>query len=66
MIMETPAWIQDLSPLDEKAWNAPRDAASWATNRDIVEAGLFALSRPRHMTVASMVIDPDNGGMFPE
>lgn len=61
-----PAWIQDLSPLDEKAWNAPRDAASWSTNRDIVEAGLFALSRPRHMTVATMVIDPDNGGMFPE
>lgn len=60
-----PSWIKDISPLDAAAWNAPREANSWATNRDIVDAGIFALSRPRHMTIASMVIDPDNGGMFP-
>ena len=60
-----PAWIQEISPLDEKAWNEPREITSWATNRDVVEAALFALSRPRHMTIASIVIDPDHGGMFP-
>ena len=31
---------------------------SWATNRDIVESALFALSRPRHMTISSLVLDP--------
>lgn len=59
-----PAWIQDISPLDATAWNETRPTNSWATNRDIVEAGLFALSRPRHMTIASLVVDPDKGGMF--
>lgn len=61
-----PSYIQDISPLDDKAWNGQREAASWATNRDVVEAGLFAISRPRHMTIASMVFDPDHGGLFPE
>ena len=59
-----PSFIKDISPLDEAAWNAPRDADSWATNRDVVEASLFALSRPRHVTLASIVIDPDQGGLF--
>jgi NADP-dependent 3-hydroxy acid dehydrogenase YdfG len=61
-----PSYIADISPLDETAWNATREANSWATNRDVVEAGLFAISRPRHVTIASMVIDPDHGGLFPE
>lgn len=59
-----PSNITDISPLDAAAWDAPRPAQSWATNRDVVEASLFALSRPRHVTIASMVIDPDNGGLF--
>lgn len=59
-----PSNITDISPLDTTAWTAPRPAQSWATNRDVVEASLFALSRPRHVTIASMVIDPDNGGLF--
>jgi short-subunit dehydrogenase len=59
-----PSNITDISPLDSDAWNAVRPAQSWATNRDVVEASLFALSRPRHVTLASIVIDPDNGGLF--
>ena len=34
------------------------------TSRDVVEAGLFALTRPRHVTMASIVLDADEGGMF--
>jgi NADP-dependent 3-hydroxy acid dehydrogenase YdfG len=59
-----PSWIKDISPLDEAAWNAVREADSWATNRDVVETALFALSRPRHVTLASIVIDPDRGGLY--
>ncbi|MBI2718233.1 MAG: SDR family NAD(P)-dependent oxidoreductase [Rhizobiales bacterium] len=59
-----PSWIKDISPLDETAWNAPPEAGSLATNRDVVETAFFALSRPRHMTLASIVIDPDRGGLY--
>lgn len=57
-----PSGIRDISPLDEAAWNAAPPAGSWASNRDIVETVLFALTRPRHVTLASIVIDPDSGG----
>jgi NADP-dependent 3-hydroxy acid dehydrogenase YdfG len=57
-----PPVIDDLSPLEE-AWNSQRPAGSRATSRDIVETGLFALSRPRNVTLASIVIDPDAGGL---
>lgn len=60
-----PPNLIDISPLDEEAWNAPRAADSLATNRDIVEAGIFALSRPRHVTLSSIIIDPDHGGTLP-
>ena len=59
-----PSWIRDISPLDEAKWTAVPPADSLATNRDVVEAGLFALSRPRHVTMASIIIDPDRGGLF--
>lgn len=55
-----PPYIEDLSPLDH-AWNAPREAGSSVTNRDIVDTILFALERPRHVTLASIIIDPDTG-----
>jgi NADP-dependent 3-hydroxy acid dehydrogenase YdfG len=60
-----PPVLADISPLDTEAWNAPREPSSLATNRDIVEAGIFALSRPRHVTLSSIVIDPDHGGTLP-
>ena len=57
-----PPYLQDLSPLDP-AWETPREPSSAVTNRDIVETILFALERPRHVTLASIIIDPDNGGL---
>lgn len=59
-----PSYIKDISPLDEAQWNATPKAGSWATNRDIVEAALFAITRPRHVTLASIVVDPDSGGLY--
>jgi NADP-dependent 3-hydroxy acid dehydrogenase YdfG len=59
-----PPYLEDVSPLNEAAWNAPRGAGSPVTNRDIVDTVLFALARPRHVTLASIIIDPDTGGMF--
>jgi NADP-dependent 3-hydroxy acid dehydrogenase YdfG len=58
-----PPVIDDVSPLDDEIWNSERSAHARATNRDVVEAGLFALSRPRNVTLASIVIDPDEGGL---
>lgn len=59
-----PPYLEDVSPFNAEAWNAERDPQSSVTNRDIVDTVLFALSRPRHMTMASVVIDSDTGGMF--
>jgi NADP-dependent 3-hydroxy acid dehydrogenase YdfG len=59
-----PSWIRDISPLDEAEWNRELEPGSWATNRDVVETALFAISRPRHVTLATIVIDPDKGGLF--
>ena len=59
-----PPALEDISPLNEAAWNAERPSASLATNRDVVEAGLYAITRPRHVTVATIVIDPDRGGLY--
>jgi NADP-dependent 3-hydroxy acid dehydrogenase YdfG len=61
-----PPDLVDISPLDPAAWDAPRPPSSLATNRDIVEAGLFALSRPRHVVLSSIVVDPDRGGTLPD
>ena len=60
-----PPNLADISPLDAEDWAAERPADSLVTNRDIVEAGIFALTRPRHVTLASLIIDPDKGGTFP-
>ena len=56
-----PPNIRDISPLDAAAWNAAPPQDSWLTNRDIVEAALFALSRPRHVSVASIMLESDTG-----
>jgi len=59
-----PPWIQDISPLDEE-WNAipSRTKQEMVTNRDIVEALIYAITRPRHVTIASMIIDSDVKGI---
>jgi NADP-dependent 3-hydroxy acid dehydrogenase YdfG len=59
-----PPWIRDISPLDEE-WNTvpSRTKAEMVTNRDILEAVIYAITRPRHVTIASMLIDSDFQGM---
>jgi len=58
-----PPWIKDMSPLDEEWDAAPlRSKQEMVTNRDIVEAVIYAITRPRHVTIASMVIDSDAHG----
>jgi len=59
-----PPWIEDMSPLDEE-WNSVplRTKEQRVTNRDIVEAVIYAITRPRHVTIASMIIDSDSQGM---
>jgi NADP-dependent 3-hydroxy acid dehydrogenase YdfG len=59
-----PPYLEDMSPLNTAAWNAQPEANSRVSNRDVVDAVLFALTRPRHVTMASIVIDSDTGGMF--
>jgi short-subunit dehydrogenase len=56
-----PPNIRDISPLDDTAWNEVPDQTSWPTNRDIVEAAVFTLTRPRHISVASLLIESDTG-----
>jgi len=59
-----PPDLETISPLNEDDWNADRPDNSMTTSRDVVEAGIFALTRPRHVTMASIVLDSDEGGMF--
>ena len=56
-----PPNILDISPLNATAWDAVPDKTSWPTNRDVVESALFALTRPRHLTVASIALESDTG-----
>lgn len=56
-----PTFIKDISPLNETEWNATPNSDSWITNRDVVETALFALSRPRHLTLANIVLESDTG-----
>ena len=58
-----PSYIKDISPLNEAEWNAVPPNTSWATNRDIVEAAIFAITRPRHVTLASIIVDPDTSNL---
>ena len=59
-----PPWIQDMSPLDEE-WEAVPSRAKdeMVTDRDILEAVVYAVTRPRHVTIASLVIDSDVQGI---
>ena len=59
-----PPWIQDMSPLDEEWESVPsRTKAEMVTNRDILEAVVYAVTCPRHVTIASLIIDSDVRGI---
>lgn len=59
-----PPYLDDMLPGDAE-WDAATDRTKGAraTNRDVVESVLFAVTRPRHISL-SVVIDADDGGMF--
>ncbi|GLU27846.1 SDR family NAD(P)-dependent oxidoreductase [Brucella sp. NBRC 12950] len=63
-IVVHPPYLEDASPLDN-SWEASahRQKGQAATSRDIVESVLFALTRPRHVTL-SITVDADEGGVF--
>jgi short-subunit dehydrogenase len=52
-----PPNIEDISPLNEKAWNETRDATSWLTNKDVVETTMGALARARHVAFMSLLME---------
>jgi short-subunit dehydrogenase len=56
-----PPNIRDITPLNTQEWNAVPDKTSWPTTRDVLESALFALTRPRHLTVSSMLLESDTG-----
>jgi len=60
-----PPDLDDLSPLDPAAWNSERGPPARANSRDVIEAALFILTRPRHLTFASIVIDSSADGQQP-
>jgi len=59
-----PPWLEDVSPLDAE-WDtvSSRIKGEPATNHDIVDAVVYAITRPRHITIASMIIDSDSQGI---
>jgi len=59
-----PPWLEDVSPLEADWDHVPsRAKGKMVTNRDIVEAVMYAITRPRHVTIASMIIDSDSQGL---
>lgn len=57
-----PPWLKDISPL-EPEWDATLAKGEMVTTRDIVDAVIFAVTRPRNVTIASIVIDSDSKGI---
>lgn len=60
-----PPYLDDARP-DQDNWlaAAERQKGERGTSRDVVEAVLFAVTRPRHVTL-NITIDADDGGLFP-
>lgn len=52
-----PPNIEDISPLNATAWDAPRDATSWLTNKDVVGTVIGALSRARHVSYMNVLME---------
>ena len=64
-ILINPPYLDDALP-GEKSWidASARVKGDRGTTRDIVEAALFALTRPRHISL-TINLDADDGGLFP-
>jgi NADP-dependent 3-hydroxy acid dehydrogenase YdfG len=59
-----PPWLKDISPLDADWETSPsRAKGELATNRDVLDAVVYAITRPRHITIASLIIDSDERGL---
>lgn len=60
-----PPYLDDARPGQDN-WEqvAERKKGERGTSRDVVEAVLFAVTRPRHVTL-NITIDADDGGLFP-
>jgi NAD(P)-dependent dehydrogenase (short-subunit alcohol dehydrogenase family) len=63
-ILVNPPYLDDVRP-DQTKWleAAERQKGQRGTSRDVIEATIFALTRPRHVTL-TVEIDSDNGGLF--
>lgn len=64
-ILINPPYLDDARP-DQPDWAAAaeRNKGERATSRDVVEAALFALTRPRNVSL-TIEMDADDGGLFP-
>ena len=61
-----PPDLDTMTPWDAAWAESPaRGPDSRVTSRNVVEAALFALTRPRNVTLATIVLDSDTGGLFP-
>lgn len=61
-----PPWLEETPPEHEGTQPSERRRkGEMVTNQDVVEAVLFAVTRPRNVTIASMVIDSDKQGIDP-
>jgi NAD(P)-dependent dehydrogenase (short-subunit alcohol dehydrogenase family) len=61
-----PPDLDTMTPLDAAWAESPaRGHDSRVTSRDVVEAALFAVTRPRNCTLATIVLDSDTGGLYP-
>ena len=63
-LLINPPYLEDAMP-GESSWedSGARAKGAGATSRDVVEAALYALSRPRHLSL-TMDLDADAGGIF--
>jgi short-subunit dehydrogenase len=52
-----PPNIEDISPLDKAIWDAPREATSWLTNKDVVGTVIGCLSRARHVSFMQVMME---------
>ncbi|WP_436642443.1 SDR family oxidoreductase [Microbaculum sp. FT89] len=65
-LLVNPPYLDEARP-DQPDWQdaARRPKGARGTSRDVVEAVVFAMTRPRHVSL-TIDIDADDGGVFPQ